>query len=85
MLRTGNSRYLGTALTDMDPSGFNILVYPFNGYLRELRYFSECLDPAIALKYSMQRLSTVNSIYNLKYSMPLDESFGNKYMEAVSG
>ena len=85
MLRTGLTRYLGPTLTNMNPSGFKILVTPFNGYLKEIRFFSECLEPAIALKYSRQRISTINSIYKLSYSLPLDESFGNQYLEAVSG
>ncbi len=51
MLRTGNPRYNGPSLTDLNPSGFQITVFPFNGYLREIRYFSSCIDPATALKY----------------------------------
>ena len=32
----------------VSPAGYKILVDKFNGYLKELRYFSDCLDSSYA-------------------------------------
>jgi hypothetical protein len=53
LIKAGND-IRGTIIvgSDLNPSGMNIEIYPFDGHLKDLRLFSTCLDPTTAIKYS---------------------------------
>lgn len=62
---TGMELYKTHTVGAVDPSSFNIYVMPFNGHLSNIRYFSELIDPNLALKLSRQRLNKLNTVYEL--------------------
>jgi hypothetical protein len=58
---------------------------PFNGHVKDVRVFSDCLEPMTLLKYSRQRFNVLNTEYRLSFAMRMDESLGLDLLETVSG
>ena len=42
----------------LSPAGSEIIIRAFNGFIRELRYFSDCLDSSMSLKLAHQKLNS---------------------------
>jgi hypothetical protein len=52
-----------------------------NGFIREIRYYTEAIDIALSIKRGRESVG----IGSLAYYMPMDESVGFEVFESVSG
>ncbi len=69
---------------NINPAGYDIQVIPFDGHIKDIRVFSDCIDPVTVFKYGRQRFNMLNTEYHLSFGMRLDESLGLELLETVT-
>lgn len=81
----GNSYVSNYIIKSLNPGNFRIFIEPFDGHLREFRYYTHAIEPYQAMRMGFQRINILQSVYKLAFSLALDESFGVMVFEGVNG